>query len=126
FRAPDLVWHRLREGEGPEAWGFIVLLSSEFGRKPDPGAPEECPRSANGKPLKYCYKWLQRFDSRGEAVGDPFDLAGAFPPEIRDQNWEGMGWYEPGRSLVFVYDEKIASRAIDPQEAVVLPLPEGW
>ena len=126
FRAPDLVWHRLHEGEGPDAWGFIVLLSSEFGRKPDPGAPEECPRSANGAPLKYCYKWLQRFDARGDAIGDPFDLVGAFPPEIRDQNWEGMGWYEPGRSLVFVYDESVAKRAIDPQEAFVLPLPEGW
>jgi hypothetical protein len=126
FRAPDLVWHRLHAGEAPDAWGFIVLLSSEYGSEPPPGAPEECPRSADDEPLRYCYKWLQRFDAEGEPFGDPFDLAGAFPPEIRDLNWEGMGWYEPGRSLVFVYDEKVAKRAIDPQEAFVLPLPEGW
>jgi hypothetical protein len=126
FRAPDLVWHRLHAGEGADAWGFIVLLSSEFGREPRAGAPEECPRAAGGRPLQYCYKWLQRFTAAGEPLGDAFDLAGVLPPGIRDQNWEGMGWYEPGRSLVFVYDERLAKKAVDPQEAFVLPLPAGW
>jgi len=125
FRAPDLVWHRLN-GDDEDSWGFIVLLSSEYGEKPPPGAAGECPETANGKPLKYCYKWLQRFTADGERFGPPFDLAAVLPTEIRGENWEGMGWYEPGRSLVFVYDEKLKSRALDPQEAFVLPLPDGW
>ena len=40
--------------------------------------------------------------------------------------WEGMGWFVPGESLVLVYDERLARRRIDPQEALVVPLPEGW
>ena len=54
------------------------------------------------------------------------DLDPFFAEPIRGANWEGMGWFEPGRSLVFVYDERVAYRVLDPQEAVVVPLPDGW
>jgi hypothetical protein len=125
FRAPDLVWHQWEIGAKQE-WGFIVLLSSGYGQKPARGWPDECPESDGGKPLKYCYKWLQRFTDEGEPYGEPFDLADTWPKETRHENWEGMGWFEPGESLVFVYDEKLKKKAIDPQEAFVLPLPDGW
>ncbi len=124
FRAPDLVWHDLDDTGTP---GFIVLMSSGYGEKPGPGWPDECPEtSAKGKPLKYCYKWLQRFSLDGEPFGEPFNVADTFPDEIRHSNWEGMGWYDRGESLVFVYDEKLKRKALDPQEAFVLPLPDGW
>jgi hypothetical protein len=126
FRAPDLVWHRWRWDDGKERWGFIVLLSSGYGEKPARGSSGECPKTVNGKPLEYCYKWLQRFTEEGEPVGEPFPLGSVLPAEIQHENWEGMGWFERGRSLVFVYDEKLKRKAIDPQEAFVWALPEGW
>jgi hypothetical protein len=125
FRCPDLVWHRLR-GDDPESWGFIVLLSSGWAVPPAAGSAEECPKRDDGRPLRWCYKWLQRFDGSGRPVGDPYDLDPAFPPPIRLSNWEGLGWFEPERSLVLVYDESVAEKVLDPQEAIVVALPEGW
>lgn len=127
FRAPALVWRRLRDGGNEDSWGFIVLLSSGYGEKPPADWPDACPETtADGKPLRYCYKWLQRFTQDGEPFGEPFDLSEVVPAETRHSNWEGMGWYEPGESLVFVYDETLRRKALDPQEAFVLPLPDGW
>ncbi len=37
-----------------------------------------------------------------------------------------MGWFEEGKSLVFVYDEKLEQKRVDPQQALVIPLPKGW
>ncbi|MGQ0720965.1 MAG: hypothetical protein ACT4PE_05235 [Candidatus Eiseniibacteriota bacterium] len=126
FRAPDLVWHRLRSDD-PESWGFIVLLSSGWAVPPAPGSIEECRTSGpDGRPLRWCHKWLQRFTAEGARVGEPFDLENALPEPLRTVNWEGLAWFEPERSLVLVYDERVAARAVDPQEAVVVPLPEGW
>jgi hypothetical protein len=126
FRAPDLVWHRLRSDD-PESWGFIVLLSSGWAVPPAPGSIEECGKTGpDGRPLRWCHKWLQRFTADGAPFGGPFDLESALPEPLRTVNWEGLSWFEPERSLVLVYDEKVAARAVDPQEAVVVPLPEGW
>jgi hypothetical protein len=125
FRCPDLVWHRLRK-EDPESWGFIVLLSSGWSVPPVAGSSEECPKSGDGAPLRWCYKWIQRFDGSGRPVGDPYDLDPALPPPIRLSNWEGLGWFVPGSSLVLVYDERILERVLDPQEAIVVHLPDGW
>jgi hypothetical protein len=125
FRAPDLVWHRL-DPDDDASWGFVVLLSSGWGRQPDAGTDAECPKIVNGRPLRWCYKWLQRFTTSGEPVGDPFDLDGVLPGALTHVNWEGMGWFVPGESVVLVYDERVAERTVDPQEAIVVPLPAGW
>jgi hypothetical protein len=126
FRAPDLVWHEWRIGD-QETQGLIVLLSSGYSVKPEEGSVEECRKIRDsGKPRKFCYKVLQRYTLHGKPWGDPYDLELALPEVTSEANWEGMGWFEPGKSLVFVYDEKLAERIVDPQEAFVLPLPEGW
>ncbi len=125
FRAPDLVWRDWEEG-GARGEGFIVLLSSSPGEPARPGSPEECPALENGEPRPYCYKWLQRFRIDGTPVGEPFDLDASFPVELQTVNWEGMGWFEEGKSLVFVYDEKLSQKRVDPQQAVIVPLPKGW
>ena len=104
----------------------IALLSSGWGEEPDPGSEAECPKREDGRPVRYCYRALQRFTRDGEPYGDMVDLEPHFPPATRFSNWEGLGWFVPGESLVLVYDEKLARRRLDPQEALVVPLPEGW
>ncbi len=37
-------------------------------------------------------------------------------------NWEGMGWFEKGKSLVLIYDK----HPDDPPFAMILHLPENW
>ncbi len=59
FRAPDLVWYKLRPG-GEDSWCFIILLNSQ-------NMPEE------GRP-KYEHLWLQQFDSKGQKVGGPLNI----------------------------------------------------
>jgi hypothetical protein len=102
FRAPDLVWYKLSENE----WGFIVLLSS----------------LNRAEPAEYKYLWLQRFDMQGKPVGDPFDLKKVLPDELKPLNWEGLGWFEPGKSLVMTYD----NLGEESPEAYVIDLPKGW
>lgn len=126
FRAPDLVWHRWRDETGRETEGWIVLLSSGWAEPPDKGSLEECTPDGDEAPRRWCHRWLQRFALDGSRHGDAFDLDAVLPAELHRSNWEGMGWYEPGRSLVLVYDEALAERVIDPQQAFVLDLPEGW
>ncbi len=126
FRTPDLVWYR-GERNGETEWGFLVLMSSGRGRRPGPEqADAECPKTEGGRPLKYCWRRLQRFDLQGHPWGEPYDLDVVLPPALRTANLEGMDWFEEGESLVLVYDEKIARRRLDPQVAVVVPLPEDW
>lgn len=125
FRAPDFVWYTWQAG-GVARWGFIVLLSSGPGADAAPGSPEECGILEEGAPRRYCYKWLQRFDDNGAPVGKPVDLDPFLPEAVRTANWEGLSWYEAGKSLVLVYDEKLSRKRVDPQIAVVVPLPDGW
>jgi hypothetical protein len=125
FRAPDLVWRDWDEN-GARGEGFIVLLSSAPGAPAAPGSPEECSVLENGAPRPYCYKWLQRFRLDGTRVGGHFDLDDAIPEDLRTANWEGMGWFVEGESLVLVHDEAIAERRTNPQQAIVIPLPAGW
>ncbi|QFU76602.1 hypothetical protein EY643_13565 [Halioglobus maricola] len=85
FRAPDLVWHRN---------GFIVLLSGVR-------MPSDDDSSLYGPVV------LQRFDLTGEPIGDPFELT----PELKalkvpgDKNWEGLAWYDQGKTLMLVNDD---------------------
>lgn len=124
FRAADLVWIRL--SAEPEQWGFLVLLSSEWARRPEEGDEGACSKQENGHAVRYCYRWLQRFTETGEAVGAPLDLEPYFPDELLFANWEGLGWYRPGESVVLVYDEPVGRPRLDPPIALVLPLPPPW
>jgi len=101
FRAPDLVWHRMPDG----AWGFIVLLSSQW---------------RNGR-ARAPYHWLQRFAADGRPVGPRLDLSALLPKKLRGRNWEGMDWFEEGESLVVVHES-----TKDRTSAFVVQLPEDW
>ncbi len=101
FRAPDLVWTKLRSD-----WGFIVLLSSQNGL---------------AQPT-FTYKWLQRFDMEGRPFGQPLDLANLFPAALAGVNWEGMDWFEQGRKLVLVHE---GDNKVQPH-AFVVELPPDW
>lgn len=105
FRAPDLVWYNMGTVDAPN-WGFIVLLSS----------------LNRAEPAEYKYLWLQRFDMQGKSVGEPFDLKKILPDELKPLNWEGLGWFEPGKSLVMTYD----NLGEESPEAYVIDLPKGW
>lgn len=112
FRAPDLVWHRPDGGD----WGFIVLLNSQS-REERPGKRKFGPR------------WLQRFDRSGRPFGTHLDLDQCARNLLGDDrlqhaNWEGLGWYEEGRSVVLVHDEPNLVEAIP--VALVVPLPNSW
>jgi hypothetical protein len=106
FRAPDIVWHLLRKEDGETEWGFIVLLSSQ-----------------NGMPVReYRHLWLQRFEQSGKPFGSPLDFKRRIPEDLRTMNWEGLGWFEPGKSLVLTFD----NLAEQSPEAFVLDLPNDW
>ena len=102
FRAPDLVWHRGPNGE----WAFIVLLSSA--------------NSAGTR--EYKHHWLQRFSTQGERLGEPLDLDRVASPKLRGTNWEGLGWFEEGKSLVVVNE----SRPLPSGVAYIVDLPPAW
>jgi hypothetical protein len=105
FRAPDLCWTQWLKGGRMER-GFIVLLSSQDGTP---------------KPV-FRYKWLQRFDIDGKQVGKPIDLGAHLPERVRGANWEGLAWYEPGKSLVLVHEEDQSL----PPHAFLFQLPPDW
>ncbi len=102
FRAPDLVWHR-----GPDReWEFIVLLSSG--------------NSAGAR--EYKHHWLQRFSTEGERLGEPLDLDKIAPPNLRGTNWEGLDWFEAGKSLVVVNESHPRPSGV----AYIVELPSAW
>lgn len=105
FRAPDLVWHRSPKG-GEDESSFIVLISSQ---------------NSSG-PREYRYHWLQRFAVDGKPVGKPLDLDALAPAEFGGVNWEGLGWFEEGESLVVIHEKGTAPGVI----ALVVPLPQEW
>jgi hypothetical protein len=104
FRAPDLVWYRWPSE--PEEWGFIVLLSSQ---------------NAAGAPA-FLNHWLQRFDMNGKPAGPPIDIAAHAPAPIGHANWEGLGWFIPGKSLVLVHE---GAGKLGPH-AYIMELPSDW
>lgn len=104
FRAPDLVWHSPR----PTELGFIVLLNS-----------------SSAEPERYEHIWLQRFGLAGKAVGEPVDVEKLVPEPLRGMNWEGLAWYEPGRSVILI-DDRGGKRRSGPPTAFVVALPHSW
>jgi hypothetical protein len=107
FRAPDLVWHKLGEKE----WGFIVLLSSQ--NSPESGKPE------------YLYKWLQQFTIGGKPVGEPLDIDSRAPEELKGANWEGLGWFEQGKSLMLINDVSRDDHCRR-TSVITVELPDDW
>lgn len=107
FRAPDLAWTQLPGRTGDAAWGFLVLLSSQNG----------------GDKPKFQFKWLQRFDVDGSPVGEPLDLERYFPKDLSGVNWEGLNWFEMGKSVVLVHE---AEGNKIPPHAFVFELPADW
>ncbi len=93
FRATDLVW-------GEDGKSLIVLLSS-----------------TNAAITVFRYKWLQRFSTSGAPIGDPLNLCdrGYLPAHVRTGkagNYEGLGWFEPGKSLITINDYSGAATAV--------------
>ncbi len=108
FRAPDLVWHRWKS-QSQEELGFIVLLNSE-------NSP------VNRKPDYRQYHWLQRFTLDGKPYGEPLNLKALLPEDLRDRNWEGLGWYVAGEQLIMVHDTPPSGIPT----AYILTLPQTW
>jgi hypothetical protein len=102
FRAPDLVWHRFPGGE----WGFIVLLTS---------------KNSVDRP-KFEYHWLECFDLQGKRLGKRLDLSVVTGQDLPGVNWEGLDWFEQGKSLILIHE----SYPADTPTAFVWQLPEDW
>ena len=108
FRAPDLVWHRWKS-QSQDELGFIVLLSSE-------NSPVSRKREFRR------YQWLQRFTLDGKPYGEPLDLAAILPEDLRDRNWEGLGWHIPNEKLIIVHD----APPYGVPSAYILAIPNTW
>lgn len=90
FRAPDLEWVRSEEG----AWQVAVLLSSE-----NPNVPKSQPQ------LRWKHRQIRRFTLMGDPVPGLIDInAVVEPSQLKRANWEGLSWFEPGRTFVLVHD----------------------
>ena len=79
---------------------FIVLLSS-----------------TNVTNDEFRYKWLQKFSGSGEPIGDPLNLCdrGYLPENVRSgkaDNYEGLGWFERGKSVIMINDYSRAATAV--------------
>ena len=105
YRVPDLVWHKWRH-QGTEEWGIIALLSSRN----------------LAQTQEYLYDELLRFNLKGEPVGKVIDLNDFLPKDSHGLNWEGLGWYEEGKSVVLTYDNSREQKPF----ALVVNLPEDW
>jgi hypothetical protein len=150
FRGSDILWHSWhdREAGGKLVEGFIVLLSSE--NSPPDGSAREYKLKLlqryglDGRPVgepldltEICRDALNSYSE--DCAGNPEE--GARPglnTDLSDHmkkirtileesdwqqiNWEGLGWFEKGKSLVSIYD----TYPLDPPFAMVLDIPEEW
>jgi hypothetical protein len=64
---------------------------------------------------------LQRFDNKGQPFGEPIDINKFLPSEMHGVDWEGLDWFERGKSLVLIFDSLDETPA-----AYVVDLPEDW
>ena len=107
FRAPDLAWYRWPPAERQaEEWGLLVLLSSQNG----------------DTPRRFLHHWIQRFTIDGRRVGEPLDLGRVAPPALAAANWEGICWWEEGKSVVLVHE----GDGDAPPHAFTCDLPAEW
>lgn len=80
YRASDLVWHE-KSSSGEDE--FIVLMCSG-----------DSPPDRSARPVRYENKVLQRFDLKGNSVGEPLDLKDVFSNALAgvdDQALAAMG-----------------------------------
>lgn len=121
FRAPAVLWQEMSDTREPV---LLVLLSSEN----QPPEPSDVPSNSPPiPPVRYRYKLLQRFSLSGSPIGKPIDIdeypsviaAGHSYPNA--PNWEGMAWFEKGKSVILVND-----KPPDTPVAVVIELPEDY
>ncbi len=141
LRGSDLVWYTWTADDGNEETGLIAVLGSENGPPVfDPGAKE------------YRHQWLLRFSIGGQPVGQRVDLRAELLYSLRtldpdffselpshvaehtqrvfdelkrnqySANFEGMGWYIEGESVIVIYDRY----PLDPPIAFVIPIPDFW
>jgi hypothetical protein len=104
FRISDLAWTRL--GATGDEWGLIVLMSSQN----------------STENVAYQYHWLHRINLKGRLVGRPIDIDAIATGASRGANWEGLGWFEPGKKLVLVHE---ADPGLEPH-ALIIDLPHDW
>ncbi len=141
FRGTDLVWHRWRSPNEKEGVieGFIVLLSSS-------NSPVEGPRRYR---FKYLQRFDMEGRTVGDPLdltsvcrtilGESADevcreLGFEMSYHMRnvigiveesqgeDVNWEGLGWFVEGESLITIYD----TWPKDPPFALIFDIPEEW
>jgi hypothetical protein len=144
FRGADLVWHRWSDtgSGGKTVEGFIVLLSSESSPPDTADIPTRYELKVlqrftpDGKPAgeplsinELCRRALIASDTSltGELPGKMAvhmrEIAGLLERGGWENiNWEGLGWFEEGKSLVAIYDEK----PLDPPFAFVFDIPPEW
>jgi len=143
FRGSDILWHSWhdREAGGKLVDGFIVLLSSE-NSPPDGSAMEYKFKFLQrygldgkpvGEPLDLTVICRDALDSYSKHVAHE-DLQPGLSDHMKkirailersdwqQINWEGLGWFEKGESLVSIYD----TYPLDPPFAMVLDIPEEW
>ena len=144
FRGTDLVWHTWydEDAENGATEGFVILLSSEN------SPPEETDSDKRyrlkilqrfnqegdpvGQPLfvnDFCRKALDAFTQErpanpAQSIWDHMVKAKSMLEErdYENINWEGLGWFEEGKSLIAIYD----GLPLDPPFALVIELPTGW
>ncbi len=140
FRATDLVWHR-KDGDDA-ADEFIVLLSSSN------SPPDELTHSTQYK-LKTLQRFNFDGEPVGEPIDMKNIFSSALAREnseaytITDDdmfshlqeissllqahdwenvNWEGLGWFVEGESLIAIYD----GVPKDPPFALIIEIPQDW
>ncbi len=141
FRVPDLVWH-IQTNDATTDTGLIVLLTSENAPLRGSGVKREFKHkllqryNVSGRPVgeaidinslvKPIFANLTPVQSRSWTVESRshFVKIRALLDEQNweNVNWEGLGWFVKGKSLILIYDGVPA----DPPFAVVIPIPDDW
>jgi len=144
FRGSDLVWYQWSGGEdeGGNVEGFIVLLTSENSPPDEFGIDKSYEIKVlqrfdmDGKPVgdpldlnKICAQaFTDYIENISVSMGDKMlshcrqvksileDSSG------EEVNWEGLGWFEEGKSLIAIYD----TWPKDPPFALVIDIPSDW
>ncbi len=143
FRGTDLVWYTWNNEEaGGAVEGFIVLLSSLNSPSEGSGVPQEykfkflqrfdLQGQPVGEPLDLISICREYFEHPVDDICGGMEKKSA--AHMRDVisavrmshgeniNWEGLGWFEEGKSLIAIYD----TWPLDPPFAMVFDIPESW
>ncbi len=143
LRATDLVWHSWHDsGDGKPREGFIVVLQSENSPPPESGIRTtyeikilqrfDLEGNPVGNPLtinEICREGLKDSDGTlreglDESVKSHIDdtVEALERGRWENINWEGLAWFEEGKSLIAIYD----TWPLDPPFALIVEIPDGW